>query len=67
MHFLCKIRGFSVSAKAKTSCFTMLQALFFSKNAAKSKEIAFFASGNGAVARVLGVSLEPKSAQKASF
>jgi len=53
--------------KGQNLVFYIASSAFFSKNAAKSKEIAFFASGNGAVARVLGVSLDPQSAQKASF
>ena len=45
----------------------MFEALFSIEIAAKCKEIAFFASKNHAVARVLGSPQGPKKAQKACF
>ena len=44
-----KIRGFSISAKAETCIFTVSQALFKPKIAAKCKETAFFHFGSVAL------------------
>ena len=60
--FLCKIRGFSFSANPKTSCFTVFQALFPCKNAAKCSQTLFFHFGKAAKHEVWG---SPKGLQEA--
>ena len=64
---LRRIQGFRVSAKAETPYFTVSQALFSSKIAAKCKKTAFFHSGNVAVVRISGFPEAPPKTQKAHF
>ena len=60
--FLRKIQGSSFSANPKTLCFTLFQALFPCKNAAKCSQTLFFHFGKAAKHVVWG---SPKGLQKA--
>ena len=58
------MHGFGVSAKGETCIFTLSQALFSSKIAAKCRKTTTFHYGNGAVVRISGSPEAPPKAQK---